>query len=76
MMRFYSVLKSREGKPLNFGEIEKEIKKICKKYDLILFYIYGSYVSGKPWKMSDIDLAYFSEKDLGLRGKNEIEGGP
>jgi len=40
-MRFYSVLKSREGKPIDFKKIEKNVKEICKKFEISLFYIYG-----------------------------------
>jgi predicted nucleotidyltransferase len=63
-MRFYLVLKSREGKKIDFEKIEKEIEKVCKEFDISLFYIYGSYSTGNAWKLSDIDVAYLPEKDF------------
>ena len=63
-MRFYSVLKSRKGKPIDFEKIEKEVEPLCKEYKILLFYIYGSYATGNPWKLSDIDLAYLPENEL------------
>lgn len=72
IMRFYSVLKSREGKPIDFKKIEKNVKEICKKFEISLFYIYGSYVKGNPWKMSDIDLAYLSEKNFSWEEESKL----
>ena len=71
-MRFYSVLKSREGKPIDFKKVEKNVKEICKNFKISLFYIYGSYVRGNPWKMSDIDLAYLSQKNLSWEKESKL----
>lgn len=71
-MRFYSVLKSRKGRQINFKKIEKEIGKICKEYKILLFYIYGSYAKGNPTKLSDIDLAYLPFSDLSYQEENQL----
>jgi len=63
-MRFYSVLKSREGRKIDFEKIEKEIENVCKEFKIKLFYIYGSYAKGNPTKLSDIDVAYLPEKEI------------
>ncbi len=63
-MRFYSVLKSREGKKIDFEKIEKDIEKVCNEFKISLFYIYGSYSTGKTWKLSDIDIAYLPEENF------------
>jgi len=63
-MRFYSVLKSRQGEKIDFEKIEKEIEKVCNEFNISLFYIYGSYSTGKTGKLSDIDVAYLSEEEF------------
>jgi len=50
-MRFYSVLKSREGKKIDFSKIEKEIEKVCNEFKILLLYIYGSYATGKTMEI-------------------------
>lgn len=70
-MRFYSVLKTRNARPINLGKIEREIEKICRKFNILLLYLYGSYATGKQTKLSDIDIAYLPSKKLSL--KEEID---
>ncbi len=70
-MRFYSVLKSRDRRKIDFEKIEKEIEKVCNEFKISLFYIYGSYSTGNTWKLSDIDIAYLPEKEIEF--KEEIE---
>ncbi len=60
-MRFLPVLKTRKGKPLNFTAFDSKIEKLCEKYKIDLFYVFGSYASGKTGLLSDLDLAYFAE---------------
>ncbi|MCM8804541.1 MAG: nucleotidyltransferase domain-containing protein [Candidatus Omnitrophica bacterium] len=72
-MKFYSVLKSREGRKIDFEKIEKKIEKICKKYKILLFYIYGSYAKRNPTKLSDIDLAYLPQFDLSYEKEIELK---
>ncbi len=59
-MRFLQVWKTRKGKPLNFKALERPIEAICKKFHLDLFYLFGSYASGKAGHLSDVDVAYLS----------------
>lgn len=63
-MRFIRGGKSRKGKPINFSRIEPAIEQLCKRHKLQLFYLFGSYASGKPGSLSDIDLAFLSAKDI------------
>jgi len=65
-MRFIKVLKTREGKPLSFEELEPLIAKVCEKYGLVLFYIFGSYAFNEAYRLSDLDVAVLPEQDLGL----------
>lgn len=71
-MRFYPVLKSRKGKPINFKKIEKGIENLCKKFNISLFYIFGSYAKGKQNKLSDIDIAYLSEDYFDIMKEAEL----
>ncbi|MDP3640381.1 MAG: nucleotidyltransferase domain-containing protein [Nanoarchaeota archaeon] len=63
-MRFIRTLMSRKGKPLDVSQLEPAIKNICKRYRLELFYVFGSYATGKPGPLSDVDVAYFPSKDI------------
>jgi len=69
-MRFLKVLKTREGRPLNFEELEPLIAEICKRYRLSLFYIFGSYFGsytfGRASRLSDLDVAVLPEPELEL----------
>jgi hypothetical protein len=57
-MRFIKVLKSREGKAINFEEIELKVKDLSKRFDLLLLYIFGSYASNNASILSDLDIAF------------------
>ncbi|MEW5896447.1 MAG: nucleotidyltransferase domain-containing protein [Nanoarchaeota archaeon] len=63
-MRFIRTLMSRKGKPIDFKAIEPEITALCRQFKIDLFYIFGSYASGKPGLLSDIDIAYFSKHKI------------
>ena len=69
-MRFLKVLKTREGRPLNFEELEPLIAEICKRYRLSLFYIFGSYFGsytfGRASRLSDLNVAVLPEPELEL----------
>lgn len=58
------MLKSRKGKPLDFEQIEKEIEKLCKKFGIELFYIFGSYAKGKATPLSDLDVAFLARRKI------------
>ncbi len=60
-MRFLRVLKTRRGKPIDFAASEPKIEKLCRKYKVNLFYVFGSYAGGNPGTLSDLDLAYYSK---------------
>ncbi len=63
-MRLLKVLKTRKGKPIDFTASAPEIERICKKYRLDLLYVFGSYASGEPSSLSDLDLAYYSRHPI------------
>lgn len=60
-MRFVEVLKSREGKPLDFKEVKERIAELCERFGINLFYIFGSYARNTSCKLSDVDVAYLAE---------------
>lgn len=45
---------------------EGKIKKTCKKYNLDLFYLFGSHATGNSGPLSDIDCAYYSSKKINI----------
>lgn len=59
-MRFLKVLKSREGKPLDFEEVGKRAAGLCRRFGINLFYIFGSYAGETADKLSDVDVAYLA----------------
>ena len=63
-MKFIDVLKSREGRPIDFVTIEPKIAKLAKKFNLSLIYIFGSYASNSAGKLSDVDTAVLGKKNL------------
>jgi len=63
-MRFLPVLKTRKGKPINFAALDSRIEKLCTKYNIDLFYVFGSYAGGNTTALSDLDLAYYSKKKV------------
>ena len=46
---------------------KKELEKLAGKYGLKLLVLFGSSVTGKTHKESDVDIAYLSAKNLDLR---------
>ena len=67
-MKLIRVLMTRNGKLINFSTVEKEIFSICKRYHINLLYVFGSYATGKTTSLSDLDIAFYSEKKV-----NQIE---
>ncbi len=65
-MRFLKVLKSREGKPVNFEKTELKIKDIAERLNILLLYIFGSYASNNAGKLSDLDIAFLAERKFNL----------
>ncbi len=65
-MRFIKVLKSREGKAINFEEIELKVKDLSKRFDLLLLYIFGSYASNNANALSDLDIAFLPENKFNV----------
>lgn len=51
-------------KSVNFEAISKEIGIICKKFNIDLLYLFGGAAKGTAGKLSDIDIAYYSENNL------------
>lgn len=60
-MRFLRVLKSREGRPIDFNNVEAPIEALCHKYGLLLLYVFGSYARAEAGKLSDLDIAILPE---------------
>ena len=65
-MKFLKTFKSREGNPIDFKEIEFSIEKCCRKFDIWLLYIFGSYAFDKAYKLSDLDIAFLPHHKLDL----------
>lgn len=63
-MRFIRTLKTRKGKPIDFTHLEPRLLALCKKFDLELLYIFGSYAQGKADLLSDVDIAYYTTKKV------------
>lgn len=63
-MRFLPVLQTRKGKPINFTALDSKIEKLCKKYNIDLLYVFGSYATKSTSTLSDLDLAYYSEQKV------------
>lgn len=66
-MRFLNVIKSRNGRKIHFEKIEHKIEEICKEHNINLLYLYGSYVQGVAYKLSDIDIGFLGEKRFNLQ---------
>ncbi|MBT9159917.1 MAG: type VII toxin-antitoxin system MntA family adenylyltransferase antitoxin [Dehalococcoidia bacterium] len=73
-MRFLTILKTREGRPLNFEKLEPLIGEVCERYGLSLFYLFGSYASGQTSKLSDLDVAVLREQGLELDRLLDLTG--
>jgi len=73
-MRFLTVLKTREGRPLNFEKLEPLIGEVCQKYGLSLFYLFGSYSSSQASNLSDLDVAVLPEQGLALDRLLDLTG--
>lgn len=69
IMRFYPVLKSRKGNPIDSEEIEKEVEKICRDSGISVLYVPDSYIKGKQTELRDTDAAYLPEKRFPLKEK-------
>ena len=65
-MKFIRVLKSRNGKPIDFMAIESEIENICQEFGILLFYVFGSYAQNFANKLSDLDIAFLSKEKFDL----------
>lgn len=65
-MKFINTLKSRNGRPVDFEEVEFGIEDICKRFNILLLYIFGSYASSGADKLSDLDIAYLPARKLDL----------
>lgn len=65
-MRFIRVLKSRNGKRIDFEKIEPEMEKIAKRFDILLIYLYGSYATNSAGKLSDLDIAFLPAREFDL----------
>lgn len=61
-MKFLRTLQSRKGKLVNLSQLEPGIGRLCQKFGLNIFYLFGSYASGKADILSDIDIAYLPGK--------------
>ncbi len=65
-MRFIRTLKTRQGKPLDFTRLEPSIVSLCRKFNLDLLYIFGSYAQGNADLLSDLDIAYYSTEKINV----------
>ncbi|KPJ56576.1 MAG: hypothetical protein AMJ42_05175 [Deltaproteobacteria bacterium DG_8] len=57
-MKFLKVLKSREGKNVNFKEVESKTKDLSERFDILLLYLFGSYALNSANILSDLDIAF------------------
>lgn len=71
-MRFIKVLKSRNGRNIDFEKISPSLKTACEKYGVLLLYIFGSYAKNNAGKLSDVDVAVLSEHKLDLKKYTEL----
>lgn len=51
---------------------KEELKKVAEKYGLKLLVLFGSSVTGKTHKESDLDVAYLSARTLTIREEAEL----
>ena len=51
---------------------QKQIKKIAKKYKIKLLLLFGSQANKKTHKLSDVDVAYLSQKTLCLKKESNL----
>ncbi len=65
-MRFIKVLKSREGKAINFEEIELKVKDLSERFNILLLYIFGSYAYNNASVLSDLDIAFLPESKFNV----------
>jgi len=65
-MRFFKVMKSRNGKMINLNEIKPKINEVCQKFNIILLYLFGSYATGEAYGLSDLDIGFFPYKKFDL----------
>ena len=65
-MRFIKTDFTRQGKPIRFTLLDEKISRLCTKYKIDLFYVFGSYASNKMNVLSDLDLAYYSLKKIDI----------
>ena len=49
---------------MNIEAVKPKIAELAEKYDLKLVVLFGSQVTGKTHKESDVDVAYLSERKL------------
>ena len=57
---------------MDMEKIKPKIAKLADKYRLSLVLLFGSQVTGKVHAKSDVDIAYLSEKPLGLTEESAI----
>jgi len=65
---------SRRGRPIDIGELEKSIRTICETHTIVLAYLFGSYATGTPGILSDIDIAVLAREPLDWRVLVRIAG--
>jgi predicted nucleotidyltransferase len=65
-VKFLKVLKSRNGKPIEFDRIKDEVGEICREFGVSLLYVFGSYATGTAYKLSDLDIGFLSKDRLNL----------
>lgn len=53
-------------------KIKSKIAELAKKYGLSLVLLFGSQITGKTHKGSDIDIAYFSDKAIDMNNESRL----
>jgi len=65
-MRFFKVMKSRNGNGIDFDKVKPEVSAVCKELNIVLLYLFGSYATGKAYRLSDLDIGFLPHKKLDL----------
>lgn len=64
----------KKGGTLNIGDYKDAIKNICQENSIDLLYLFGSAATGQAGPLSDVDLAFYSQKSgAGLIESLQIE---
>jgi len=65
-VRFLEIIKSRNGRAIDFDEIKSKIEEVCRRFNLALLYLYSSSASGITSRLGNLDVGFLSaEREFG-----------